>query len=158
MDASGPRAPVALDDEALAATLDRLDDPAASPGPSAPPARSLDQLLAGARRRWIAPGVWVAPIDTPHHRDDRVFLLRVGPGMATAPHTHNGAEMTQVMTGALIDGGITYRAGDMVEMDQEHVHYPQVAGNTPCICLFATCGRLKPSTLMGKIAFALAGV
>src|ERR1019366_4201894 len=43
-----PLAPAQLDGRALAATLARLDEPA----PQAPPARSLDQLLAGARRRW----------------------------------------------------------------------------------------------------------
>ncbi len=148
-------APAPLGDHALAATLDRLDEPAIAPSP---PARSLDQLLAGARRRWIAPGIWVAPIDTPHDPNDRVFLLRVGAGMSTAPHTHNGAEMTQVLAGALSDGGVVYRAGDMAELDQQHSHHPQVAGNTPCICLFATQGRLKPASLVGRIAFALAGV
>lgn len=147
-------APAVLDDTALAATLARLDHPVQAVGP----ARSLDQLLSGARRRWIAPGIWVAPVDTPHDADDRVFLLRVGAGMSTAPHTHNGPELTQVLTGALSDGGVIYRAGDMVEMDESHEHHPQVAGNTPCICLFATQGRLKATTLVGRIAFALAGV
>lgn len=151
-------APVALDDQALAATLDRLDDPISSLEPSAPPARSLDQLLAVARRRWIMPGIWIAHIDTPHDRTDRVFLLRVGAGMATAPHTHDGLEMTQVLTGALVDDGVTYRAGDMIEMDQEHLHYPKVIGDQPCVCLLATCRPLKPTTLKGRIAFTLAGV
>jgi putative transcriptional regulator len=146
--------PAQLDGHALAATLARLDEPA----PQARPARSLDQLLTGARRRWIAPGIWIAPIDTPHDPETRVFLLRVGAGMSTAPHSHSGAEMTQVLVGALSDDGIIYRAGDMVELDQAHGHHPQVAGNEACICLFATQGRLKPTTLVGRVAFALARV
>ena len=149
-------APAPLHDNALAATLARLDDPV----PPSVPARNLDQLLAGARRRWIAPGIWIAPIDTPHDADDRVFLLRVGAGKATAPHHHGGAELTQVLVGALSDDGVIYRAGDMVELNlgENKVHHPQVAGNEACICLFATQGLLKPTTLVGRIAFALAGV
>lgn len=148
-------APAALDRGALAATLDRLDEPQET---LLRPTRSLDQLLAGARRRWIAPGTWVAPINTPHDPADRVFLLCIGAGKATAQHGHDGAELTQVLGGALADNGIIYRAGDIVEQDVSHTHHPQVSGDTPCICLVATQGRLKATTLIGQIAFALAGV
>jgi putative transcriptional regulator len=153
-------APAPLSDHALAAMLARLDEPVpmAAPVKSGPPARTLDQLLASARRRWIAPGTWIAMIDTPHDPDDRVFLLGVGAGRATAPHRHHGAEMTQVLTGALTDDGVIYRAGDLVERDQSGVHHPQVAGDEACICLLAARGRLKATTLIGRIAFALAGV
>ncbi len=145
--------PAGLDDSALANTLARLDEPA--PPPSS---RSLDRLLATARRRWVAPGIWIAQIDTPHDRDDRVFLLRVGVGSAAAHHDHSGAELTQVLVGALNDDGVIYRAGDIVEHEQSQAHYPQVSGNEPCICLFATQGRLKPTTWLGRIAFTLAGI
>jgi putative transcriptional regulator len=150
-------APAPLGDQALAAMMARLDE--AEPVKVGPPARSLDLLLASARRRWIAPGTWIAMLDTPHDPDDRVFLLGVGAGRATAPHHHHGAEMTQVLTGALTDDGVIYRAGDLVERDEEGpVHYPQVAGDEACICLLATRGRTKAATLLGRIAFALAGV
>lgn len=146
--------PAGLDDGALAATLARIEEPIAPPAST----RSLARLLAEARRRWIAPGVWVAPIATPHDRDTRVFLLRAGVGSSTAHHRHSGAELTQVLVGALSDDGAIYRAGDLVEHDRSHAHHPQVAGNEPCICLFATQGRLRPSTWLGRIAFGLAGV
>jgi putative transcriptional regulator len=149
-------APAQLGGNALAAMLARLDEPI--PVESGPPTRNLDQLLASARRRWIAPGTWIAMIDTPHDPDDRVFLLGVGAGRATAPHNHHGAEMTQVLAGALTDDGVIYRAGDLVEREDGPVHHPQVAGDEACICLLATQGRLKPTTLIGRVAFALAGV
>jgi putative transcriptional regulator len=150
-------APAQLGDNSLAAMLARLDEPA--PSESGAPARTLDQLLTTARRRWIAPGTWIAMIDTPHDPLDRVFMLGVGAGRATAPHNHKGAEITQVLMGSLTDDGVIYRAGDLVERQEEGpVHHPQVAGDKPCICLLAAQGRLRPTTLVGRIAFALAGV
>lgn len=149
--------PVALGETALAATLARLDEPPLAPT-TPHPARDLDQLLSRARRRWVAPGVWSAKVPTPHHRDDRVFLLRVAPGAKTARHTHAGAEFTQVLEGALDDGGTIYRAGDFVELGEGHVHRPMVHGDEACLCLFATEGRLVPTDLMGRIAFAVANV
>ncbi len=146
--------PLALGDEALAATLARLDATA----PAATPARTLDDIMASAKRRWVAPGVWVAPLDTPHDRQDRVYLLNVNPGAATAHHTHAGLEFTQVMKGALNDEGVVYAAGDFCERDQTHAHRPEIVGNEPCLCLFATRGRLKATGLFGRIGFALADV
>lgn len=147
---------VGLGKGALAATLARLDEPVHPPALA--PVKSLDRLLSGARRRWVAPGVWTAKVETPHDPADRVFLLKVAPGAATARHTHAGPEFTQVLEGALEDEGIVYRAGDFVELGEDHVHRPQVHGSEPCLCLFATQGRLVPTDLIGRIAFAIANV
>lgn len=146
--------PVALGENALAATLARLDAPAPVP----PSPKGIGDLLTGARRRWVAPGVWSARVETPHHRDDRVYLLQVAPGARTARHTHSGAEFTQVLQGALDDDGTIYRAGDFVELDEAQTHRPVVHGNEPCLCLFATEGRLVPTDMIGRIAFAVANV
>lgn len=143
----------ALSNDALTRTLARLDEPAI-----APPARSLGYLLRGAKRRWVAPGVWVAKIDTPHEKNDRVYMLSAAPGAATAMHTHGGAEFTQVLSGALGDDGAVYRMGDFVERDAEHTHQPHTVGREACVCLFATEGRLTASNWVGRIAFALADV
>ncbi len=149
--------PVALGVNALATALARLDDPSLSPTPPTP-TRGLDQLLDDARQRWVAPGVWTAKVDTPHDPGDRVFLLRVAPGATTARHTHAGAEFTQVLKGALDDCGVIYRAGDFVELGDQHIHQPKVYGDEACLCLFATEGRLVPTDLIGRIAFAIANV
>jgi putative transcriptional regulator len=97
-------------------------------------------------------------VETPHRRDDRVYLLRVAPGARTARHSHFGAEFTQVLEGALDDNGTIYRAGDFVELGAEHTHRPLVHGNEACLCLFATEGRLVPTDIVGRIAFAIANV
>lgn len=148
--------PVAMGEGALAATLARLDEPVHRS--SGAPVKDLDRMLSGARRRWVAPGVWTAQVDTPHDPADRVFLLKVAPGATTARHTHAGAEFTQVLQGALEDDGVIYRAGDFVQLGESHVHRPRVHGGEPCLCLFATQGRLVPTDLIGRIAFAVANV
>lgn len=149
--------PAALKENALAQTLARLEE-APSPPPPSTEERGLDRLLTDAKRRWVAPGVWTAKVDTPHDKADRVFMLRVAPGATTARHSHSGVEFTQVMTGALEDGDVIYRAGDFVELDADHTHHPKVHGDEPCICLFATEGRLVPTSIVGRIAFAIANV
>lgn len=145
---------VELAEDALARTLAQLDTPPVRE----PPARSLDQILANAKRRWVAPGVWVAKIDTPHDKNDRVYLLSAAPGAATAMHSHHGAEFTQVLCGALGDEDQIYRMGDFVERDAAHTHQPRTVSSEPCVCLFATQGRLTPSNWIGRLAFALADV
>lgn len=145
---------VAMRDDALAHTLERLGRPAND----APPTRSLDDLLRTAKRRWVAPGVWVAKVDTPHDKGDRVFMLSAAPGAATATHTHKGVEFTQVLSGALGDDGVVYRAGDFAERTSEHTHQPHTVGDEPCVCLFAIRGRLEPTDWIGRIAFAIADV
>lgn len=144
----------ALSEDALAETLKRLDAPA----PALKPARSIEDLISAAKRRWVAPGVWVAKIDTPHAPEDRVYMLSAAPGAATAKHSHSGLEFTQVLSGSLRDDGVIYRPGDFTERDSSHVHQPDTVGDEPCVCLFATHGRLAPTGFIGRIAFALAGV
>lgn len=146
-------APTTLDENALARTMARLDAPEAPA-----PAQSIEALLAAAQRRWVAPGIWVAQVDTPHADEDRVYLLSAAPGMATAQHTHSGPEFTLVLSGALADGEVVYRAGDFTERDASDTHHPKAHGDTPCVCLFATQGRLAAKGWIGRLAFALADV
>jgi len=144
----------ALSDDALARAMARLDTPEEAPQPQ----RTLQHLLASAKRRWVAPGVWVAKVDTPYDQNDRVYMLSATPGAATAMHTHAGLEFTQVLQGALDDDGVHLRAGDFCERSSEHTHKPTATGHEPCVCLFATQGRLTPTGIIGRIAFALADV
>jgi putative transcriptional regulator len=109
-------------------------------------------------RKWIAPGVWAAAVDTPHAPDNRVYLLRVAAGAPTARHKHSGAEFCTVLTGAYRDELGLFRAGDFAAADSGLDHQPMIQGGEACICLFATEGRLKPRGLIGRIAFALADV
>jgi len=109
-------------------------------------------------RKWVAPGVWAAAVDTPHAPQNRVYVLSVGVGMPTAQHTHSGAEFCTVLRGAYRDKLGVFRAGDFAAADTMLEHQPRVEGDEPCVCLFATEGRLKPRGLIGRLAFSLADV
>jgi len=149
-----PRADVGAD--ALTKVMARLDH---APAKAAPiDTRPLLQRLQLKPRKWVAPGVWVAAVDTPHAPQNRVYLLSVGPGMPTARHAHSGIEFCTVLTGAYRDELGLFQAGDFAAAEGDFDHQPMVQGDEPCICLFATEGRLKPQGLIGRLAFSLADV
>ncbi|HVK79739.1 MAG TPA: ChrR family anti-sigma-E factor [Verrucomicrobiae bacterium] len=146
----------ALSDDALSRVMARLDD---APAPKfAVDRRPLLERLSLKPRKWVAPGVWVAAVDTPHARTNRVYVLSVGPGMPTARHEHSGAEFCTVLKGAYRDELGLFRAGDFAAADHDVNHQPMVQGDEACVCLFATEGRLQPQGLLGRLAFAFADV
>lgn len=148
-----PEAPVSPD--ALTKVMSRLDQ---APAAEARDARPLLQRLPLKPKRWVAPGVWVAAVDTPHAPGNRVYLLSVAPGMPTARHEHSGAEFCTVLKGAYRDETGLFAAGDFAAAYGEFNHQPVVEGGETCVCLFATEGRLKPQGLLGRIAFGFADV
>lgn len=143
-------------DDALARVMSRID--AAPAREARVEAGPLLERLPLKPKRWVAPGVWVAAVDTPHAAEDRVYLLSVAPGMPTARHEHAGAEFCTVLRGAFRDEVGVFRAGDFAAAERDLNHQPVVEGDEPCICLFATEGRLKAKGLIGKVAFAFANV
>jgi putative transcriptional regulator len=145
--------PADLDDKALAQTMARLLEPE-----PVTERRTLDEILKAARQRSVAPGVWVAKIDTPHAPEDRVYLLGAKPGVATAKHSHDGFEFAQILRGALKDGDTIFRPGDFVACDTSVTHHPHAVGEEECVCLIATHGRLTPTSWIGRLAFIFADV
>lgn len=75
--------------------------------------------------------------------DEKVSILRARPGSAVPQHTHNGREMTLVMTGAMQDGERILRAGDCAIHDEEDDHRPQIIGDDTCYCLIVMDGGLR---------------
>ncbi len=138
---------------------DHVIDDEADPQPvGARDARSFIDRLPLKPKKWVAPGVWVAAVDTPHAPANRVYLLRVGAGMAAARHEHSGAEFCTVLKGAYRDELGLFSAGDFAMAEGDLNHQPKVEPGEDCICLFATEGRLKAKDAIGRLAFALADV
>jgi putative transcriptional regulator len=148
-----PETDVAAD--ALANVMARLD---AAPAPAANDRRPFLQRLPLRSKKWVAPGVWVAAVDTPHAPNNRVYVLSVAPGMPTARHEHSGAEFCTVLKGAYRDEIGLFAAGDFAAAYDDLNHQPVVQGDEACVCLFATEGRLKPQGFFGRIAFGFADV
>jgi putative transcriptional regulator len=142
--------------DALANVMARLDEAA----PAAPEAnkRPFIDRLSLKPKKWVAPGVWVASVNTPHAPDNRVYLLSVAAGGLTARHEHSGAEFCAVLKGAYRDELGVFAAGDFAAADSDLNHQPIVHGEETCVCLFATEGRLKAQGMLGKLAFRYADV
>lgn len=141
--------------DALSNVLARLDAPAQ---PINADYRSFVERLPLKPKKWLAPGVWVAGVNTPHAPQNRVYLLSVAAGGLTARHEHSGAEFCTVLSGAYRDELGLFAAGDFAAAEGDLNHQPVVQGDEACVCLFATEGRLKPQGLLGRLAFAYADV
>jgi len=112
---------------------------------------------ARRRRRWAAPGVWVATIAKgPGRRSS--YLLRVGAGMAMPRHTHSGVETILVLKGAYEDRGEVYGPGDLAENDESVDHRPQVTAAGECVCLVFTDAPLRPLDWVGRLFQPLVGI
>jgi putative transcriptional regulator len=144
--------------DALTRVMAKLDGAPAALRQPARDTRPLLERLPLRPRRWVAPGVWVAAVDTPHAPENRVYLLSVAPGRPTARHEHSGAEFCTVLKGAYRDELGLFSAGDFAAAYGDLNHLPVVQGEEDCVCLFATEGRLKPQGLLGRLAFAFADV
>jgi putative transcriptional regulator len=149
--------PAAVEADALSRLMARLDEPA--PPEPAHDSRPLIQRLPLKRRRWLAPKVWVQPVDIAQASGDKVYLLYVGAGLKGLDHSHSGPEFTQVVSGALNDNGEVFAAGDFCERGPEHTHQPVVEPDDGgCLCLAATEGPLLARDWLGRIIRAAAGV
>lgn len=105
---------------------------------------------ARRRRRWAAPGVWVAPV-TGVAGGARTNLLRVGPGMSIPRHTHRGSELICVLKGGYADGGAVHGPGDFAESDDSVEHTPVITTDGECVCLVFADGRLVPRDWVGRL-------
>jgi putative transcriptional regulator len=149
--------PAEMAADALQQALARIETPP-NPSSEAPRPRAdwiavpPDVLVAAERRkRWAAPGVWVAPISRDRRTGARSYLLGVGAGIAIPRHTHRGDELVCVLKGAFEDGDQVYRPGDLAVSDDDIEHEPRVTRDGDCVCLVATDGPLVPRSLMARL-------
>lgn len=65
----------------------------------------------------------------------RLSMLKIKAGGSIPTHTHTGAELTLVLTGAFTDSTGVYGRGDFAYADEELRHQPIAAVTEDCICL-----------------------
>lgn len=143
----------AMDAQALDLALARIERPfAPRPARRARPDRRdlgagrLPAALAGrgiGARRFVAPDLWVAHVQSNAPDGWRTYLLHAGKGARLLQHGHQGAELTTVIYGAFRDETGLYGPGDFAEVDDGLEHRPAVAGEEACLCLIAAEGGVR---------------
>lgn len=149
-------APVA--DDLLARTLARLSSAGESAPPPPPaPANDMTELPAPLRGyelgpwRWIGPDMRVRDVLAPRDGDCRVILLSIGPGRTTPVHTHQGVELTCVISGAYETDEGCFGPGDFEEADGEVHHRPRTVSDEPCLCVVALDGQIRLDGWIGRL-------
>lgn len=103
----------------------------------------------------IVPGVYY--FDLPCQTAGVSRLLRIAPGKAMLPHTHDGNELTLVLKGSFTDEIGRFAAGDIADLDDQIEHQPLVDSSEDCICLVATDAPLKFTTILGRLMQPMTG-
>ncbi|MBX9758871.1 MAG: ChrR family anti-sigma-E factor [Beijerinckiaceae bacterium] len=78
-------------------------------------------------------------------------LLRVKAGRRLPQHTHEGSEITLVLTGAFSDPLGRYARGDIAIADGAIEHSPVVDSDEDCICFAVTDAPLVLTSPLGRI-------
>jgi len=156
--------PAEMAPDALQRALAAIDQPPPPPAVAATrppdwirvPPEVLDAALR--RKRWAAPGVWVAEVSRDRATGVRSYLLRVGANMAVPLHTHRGAELICVLKGAYKDRGRIHGPGDFAENDEAVEHQPKTTREGECICLIAADNALVPRNLLARVMQPFVGI
>lgn len=93
-------------------------------------------------RRWLAPGLWAAPVIASRADGWRAFLLRAPASTCIPDHRHKGVELIAVLAGAFLDGK-RLDAGDFMETSADANHGLKVTAEGQCVCLIAIQGPVQ---------------
>jgi len=154
--------PARLKPDALALALARIE----RPEPEAPSyVAPIDWIAVPPdvieavrrRRRWAAPGVWVAPVSRGPGKS-RSYLLGVAAGMSVPLHTHRGSEMICVLKGSYQDGDAVHGPGDFAWNDETVEHRPRSTPDGECVCLISAEGALVPRDWVGRVFQPFVGI
>ncbi len=110
----------------------------------------LRRYRIGKRRR-VAPGVSMQPIELSGTGKARAFLLQSAPGTRMLEHSHLGTELTCVLKGSFSHHGGRFGPGDFDYGDDDVDHRPIVGDEGPCLCLVAMTGELRINGFFGRL-------
>ena len=150
--------PVAISDAALRSMIGRLEDEPEAPAPTVETGDPmLPQPLRGyvgkplSEMRWQRfGGLSMAELDlggtSVHTR-----LMRIAAGMAMPQHTHEGNELTLVLSGGFSDARGHYLCGDVAATDSAIDHRPVADDDGECLCLAVTDAPLRLTGRFGRM-------
>ena len=148
--------PAAMSKDALSVALARVEVDAGDVAASAP-LNDMPELPEPLRRfalgpwRWIGPDMYVRDVDAPRDGGCRVILLKIGPGRSAPTHTHDGPELTCVLSGAYVTDEGRFDPGDFEEAGPDVLHRPRTVSHEPCLCVAALDGQIRLPGLVGKV-------
>lgn len=148
--------PVAMSKDSLSVALARVEVDAGDVVAPAP-LNDMPELPEPLRRyalgpwRWIGPDMYVCDVHAPRDGNTRVILLKIGPGRSAPSHTHDGPELTCVLSGAYVTDEARFEAGDFEEAGPDVLHRPRTVSDEPCLCVAAVHGQIRLPGLIGKI-------
>lgn len=153
--------PADVDDATLDALMARLDDHGVEDDVPADRHDDGDPLLPQPLRgyvgtsltqlRWQGIGSFQYVDMGLGNGDTRTRLMRIAPGTAMPQHTHEGNELTLVLSGGFSDGALSFRRGDVAITDDTVDHRPIADAGEPCICLAVTDAPLKLTGRFGRL-------
>ncbi len=159
--------PAAMSEHALARAMAAIETPLPQPTAAAPPpplrrpALPDDAILparlapfAIGRWRWLAPGIRWSRVHVPAAHAN-VVLLHGRAGSKLPHHRHVGGEYTQVLTGALREDDIYFRAGDCIDAEHHSEHRLHVTDDHDCLCVAAIDGHTQVNSLIGRLVAPL---
>ncbi len=149
-------APVGMLERALARLdgAERRIPPRPRPAPPLPDAPHCLRGWAIGPWRSVPLGFQLARVSAPGDSEASAVLVRLGAGGRLPRHRHEGVEYVQVLSGAFSDALGRYGPGDFIEHDEEVVHQPIAEMGCECLCLAAVDGRLRTTSLAGRMAQA----
>jgi len=126
------------------------------PGPYHLPQGILDKLPPETQWRWI-PGVngkRRAELLQDPVNGRRLILAYSPNGVRSKAHRHLGSESILVLSGSMMDQGLTLGPGDWVHHAQGSVHAPEIM-DQPCWCLIREEGRTETPSALDRLRIRL---
>jgi len=82
-------------------------------------------------------------------RTSAARLMRLPAGVTMPTHTHEGTEMTVVLSGGFSDAFGSYSRGDVAVRGINDVHKPKVDEGEDCLCFVVTDAPLRMKGILG---------
>jgi len=155
--------PATLRDGALERTLARLDEPAKSVTrqPTMSDARLPEPLrsyVGNLDRSWLPLGPGVAHRLLLKRGKTSVRLIRAMPGASVPVHSHEGRELTLVLTGGFHDETGRFGPGDLESATQETHHKPIADLGEVCTNLALTDAPLRFFSTLPRLVGKVFGI